>query len=383
MRRVGIWGTGITAKLVYQKIDQYDADTEIVCFCDVNPDKINTTFLNLPVYSPEKMVSVLYNNRDIDAIVLGTGVMHHEDIYYELESMLGEPCQDLLYIPDSIIEKQTIEDIPQGGILQAYDANMNKSTLEYLEYEATGACNLNCRGCGHFSNIVEGALSEYDVTVLDRDLHRLSELFEHIRVIHILGGEPLLCQNLDKMIRLTRTYFQDSIIRVVTNGLLVPRMSEKLIAALVENNVNLWISTYEPTLKMYDMIRKFCMEHGIGIVGDVSRIEFSKRINLKGNSTGTTTFAQCNWHQCPNLKDGKLYTCSYAAFAYRLQRKYDLNIPIEEGINLFDQNITGEKIKEILPQPIEFCRYCTIPVMVPWSNDCKKACLADWVVESP
>lgn len=377
MKKVGIWGTGITAELVYEKITKYEQDIAISCFCDSDCNKVGSAFFDLPVISPDEMINIWYAEGRIDGIVLGTGVMHHEEVYHTIGDMVGGECEDVLYIPDWIIEKKNVV----GGVLQKFSIDSAQTVLDYFEYEVTGACNLNCRGCGHFSNISEGAASEYNLQNLDRDLKRMSELFDHVRVIHILGGEPLLSKNLASMVKLTRQYFKKSILRVVTNGLLVRSMSEELIEALVDNDVNLWISTYTPTLKIYDDITAFCKEKGIGIVGNVSRMNFTKRINLRGDSDKTKIFYECDWHRCPNLRDGRLYTCSYAAFSYRLKERYDIDIPTEQGIDLFDEKVTGKMINQILSEPIEFCKYCTVPVPVEWSNDYTKKCLEDWVVD--
>ena len=70
---------------------------------------------------------------------------------------------------------------------------MNKMRGPFIsfEYHLADHCNLNCKGCDHFSPIAETKLTEF--TQFKKDINRMSELFEKkAKSIHILGGEPLL-----------------------------------------------------------------------------------------------------------------------------------------------------------------------------------------------
>lgn len=60
--------------------------------------------------------------------------------------------------------------------------------LDYLETHIINKCNLNCKGCSHFSNIVDDEDAPVDITVFEKDFARLSELFDHIFTIRLMGG---------------------------------------------------------------------------------------------------------------------------------------------------------------------------------------------------
>ena len=108
--------------------------------------------------------------------------------------------------------------------------------LEYLEYHVAHHCNLNCRGCGHLSNLVEEE-SFGDFNQFKRDLTRLSELFENVKVIRLMGGEPLLNPDCISFVETARDVFPKARISIVTNGLLLPSMSCEFYRQVKKMNV--------------------------------------------------------------------------------------------------------------------------------------------------
>lgn len=61
-----------------------------------------------------------------------------------------------------------------------------KYEIDYIEFWATGHCNLNCKGCSSCSPIAEKWF--LDLKSIRRDLMRLKELDINIHNITILGG---------------------------------------------------------------------------------------------------------------------------------------------------------------------------------------------------
>ena len=68
---------------------------------------------------------------------------------------------------------------------------VKKPVLEYVESEITQFCNLNCKGCADFINLVSDK-KHYDLEEFMRDYTRLSELFCTVKKIRLMGGESLL-----------------------------------------------------------------------------------------------------------------------------------------------------------------------------------------------
>ena len=94
-----------------------------------------------------------------------------------------------------------------------------------FEMHVTEHCNLNCKYCNHFSPLAPEeylSLEEYE-----RDLARLAFLFDgEMQQIKLLGGEPLLHPHIKDFLTLTRQYFPNGIIKILTNGTLLLNMKD-------------------------------------------------------------------------------------------------------------------------------------------------------------
>lgn len=63
---------------------------------------------------------------------------------------------------------------------------------------------------------------------------------------------------------------------------------------------------------------------------------------------------------CINLSQGKLYTCSYAAFMNRFNDYFDKKVPITEKDSVDIYSSTTEEILEKLSSPIPLCQFCDV-----------------------
>ena len=119
-----------------------------------------------------------------------------------------------------------------------------RKNLKRLEFHVVDHCNLNCNGCLHFSNISEKNF--LDINLLKDRLQRLSQIFGKIDLLRILGGEPLLHPHIINIIEMTRNYFPFSKIDLVTNGLLLNKMSDDFFNVCYKNKIVISISNYIP-----------------------------------------------------------------------------------------------------------------------------------------
>src|SRR4030042_6742365 len=100
-----------------------------------------------------------------------------------------------------------------GNIVQKLKKLLGAKTyLPYLEIHLTDHCNLNCRGCGHFSPIAEKRLA--DPIEHARDMLQLRKLFSKIHKIRLMGGEPLLHPWIESFVSSTRSCFPKADIRI-------------------------------------------------------------------------------------------------------------------------------------------------------------------------
>ena len=183
-----------------------------------------------------------------------------------------------------------------------------RPVLDYVETEITEFCNLNCKGCGDFSNLVkEKSFYEYDEFV--RDYHRLSELFSGVDKIRLMGGEPLLNPRLKEYVEVCHQIFPNSDLRIVTNGLLIPKLSDDTLRALRTNDCKIDISNYRPTRKMFKEIKNrleaFDVEYDLGL----PMCFFFRFLLERPNQKPDQAFQNCIFTHCHMLSHGKLSPC--------------------------------------------------------------------------
>ncbi len=250
--------------------------------------------------------------------------------------------------------------------------------LPYLEFHVTDHCNLNCKYCTHYSPLVaQPVFTEYERFAAD--LKQLKKYIADIGVIRILGGEPLLNPELGKFVELTRSLYPASIITVVTNGLLIRRIDDSLIDVMKKNMAFFHISFYPPLQDEVQGIQKFLYEKGIPYTITPMITEFNK-IQTSEPDSDEEFFYRCFQATCTCLHEGKAAPC-YAPFTTKYFNKaFGQTLPTDEGIDLYDPELTTPVLKARLLIPMERCGYCFEGKPCQWEILGKHSVLEDWVV---
>lgn len=233
--------------------------------------------------------------------------------------------------------------------------------LHRLVVHLTDHCNLNCRGCTHFSNIAEPNFA--DVAQFETEFKRLAEIFSGMTEIYLLGGEPLLHPDVIRFMEIAREAFPDARINLMSNGVLVPRMGEDFWHALHDNNIWLVCDLYPINLKI-DEIERLSAQYQVNLEWTDPRAEFFKLpLDLSGSQDATDSFRKCEGvNNCVILRDGRLYPCAYIAYIDIFKKKYDIEglEPTEEdSISIFG-DATPYEIFDFLCEPVPWCKYCDL-----------------------
>lgn len=254
-------------------------------------------------------------------------------------------------------------------------------SINNVAYPVVDHCNLNCRGCCRFCN---GAQEKHfaDIKVFERDMRRFKELVEHVEMFRLFGGEPLLHPDLDKFVYITREIYPDGEIDIVTNGLLLDKMPEKLIEAIKSCCVQLDISVYEPTRKklpqIMEVLNKYELGHNLNYVD-----KFWKRFNMAGDSEAASTWRECSWKKCNGLREGKFMMCPMPVVIKEFNKMfgYDYNFD-GDVIDIYDKSLTYEDINNFINRPHGYCAYCGQPEFVEWRHGGKPE-ISDYAVKLP
>lgn len=227
--------------------------------------------------------------------------------------------------------------------------------LGYLETHLTDHCNLNCKGCGHYSPLVNRWFA--DISVFERDMQRLAELFRNIHIIRLMGGEPLLHAEATRFFVLTRRCFPRAEIRIVTNGLLLHKMKKTFWETCSRQNVVVEITVYPITLHL-EKINTLAENHAVRVIRHEAMI-FHRHMNLRGDSSPAAAMRICRKHYyCPFLRDGKIYTCARPALVHYFNAQFATSLPETNYLDIHSNNLSGRDVLRFLNRPSESCCFC-------------------------
>lgn len=235
-------------------------------------------------------------------------------------------------------------------------------------------CNLNCRGCDHFSPLAESQFADF--TSLSMDFARLSMLFESkADVINFMGGEPLLHPEIEKFMIMARKNFPTARIEITTNGLRLMKMPESFWKVCYDNNIAITVTKYPIGLDFQAMEEK-AVKHGVkycyyGGTGEVTKMLFQHKLSCESSQDTWTSFLLCGRaNSCIYLQDGRLYTCTVAPTVRHFDKKFATHMfnAKENSIDIYEAK-SAQEIMQFLAKPIPFCAHCKIAETVggiPW-----------------
>jgi hypothetical protein len=159
----------------------------------------------------------------------------------------------------------------------------------------------------------------------------------HPEILTILGGEPTLNPQLPEIIDVSRTYWPDSFIRVVTNGLLLLNASLELPKALARcKRHTLYISVHHGSDEYHKRlapVRKLLSEwktkFGINVEDYNSYTYWSRRYKTENHQISPFDDGnpRASWSACPSkdfpqLFDGKLWKCASLAYLHKIPTSF-------------------------------------------------------------
>lgn len=236
-------------------------------------------------------------------------------------------------------------------------AGLLKPILPYLEFHLADRCNLNCRGCSHYSPIAEPWYA--DPARHEKDMRQLRKHFRNIMRIRLLGGEPLLHPDVEAFLPPTRRIWPQARIHLVTNGLLLRRMPQRFWRTCRDHDITIDWTVYPPLADQYESMHEFVSARGV-ILQSHRTTEFCKSLNLDGDSDPEQAFRACrSRYFCPFLREGRLYICWNPALAHHANRVLGTQIPSDGFVDLYAPGLTGRKIMDALQTPARVCRFCS------------------------
>lgn len=253
-----------------------------------------------------------------------------------------------------------------------------KYNIDYIEFWATGHCNLNCKGCSSCSPISKPWF--LDIEQIKNDLSRLKFLDIEIKHITILGGEPLLHPNLNRIMDVVNLVYPQTKIGLITNGFLLTHMEKNFWNKCKDYHVKINV-TFFPVMgnELRKEIEKIINNYGIEY-HITDKKKFNKILTQIQNSNITKVIEACGCNHAYSLKDGKIARCTVPMVVPLLNNYFNAGM-IESGtLDIYNAR-SGSEVIEFLEMPNEACRNCSDkPIKVDWEKIEEVPQLSDWII---
>lgn len=201
-----------------------------------------------------------------------------------------------------------------------------RAKIRKMEVYVTNACNLRCLFCCHLNPFRKGICSA------DELIHSFEIWKNKVtpKKLGLLGGEPLLHPELERIVEAARRCWPESRIVLTSNALLFPKKPQSLLTTLKDCGVQVLLSrhlTDEEGEKQFQEICDRLKNAGVWvtIVPSSGRWKRYYEIDDEGrpqpfHSRPEKAWTMCGPNTCFNLTNNKLYRCSIlanAALAYQ------------------------------------------------------------------
>lgn len=250
----------------------------------------------------------------------------------------------------------------------------------HIEFNLTDFCNLNCKGCSHYSPV---APKEFEsLESLEGSMKAISKAKNGalIEGVYLIGGETLLYPRLKEAMVLARKYFPNAQISIFTNGILIPKLDEEFWEICRQTGCIMAITRY-PLRVDYDALERCCHDHGVEteIFGDRSLKDsfFKLPLDPEKRQNPFLSHLRCCSFGCVTVDNGKIFPCSQSACVRHLNNRFGTDFKWQPGDYIpVDKLQDVKEIKRLRSRPVPFCGYCRHQSFTPYGPSKRE--LSEW-----
>ena len=297
----------------------------------------------------------------------------------------GKLCKDFIrvHIPDIKIRQKNIrravKTIYAAGYGITHLSTLSKIwnnkclALPQLDFVITTICILRCRECSNLMKYFHNP-ENYETDYLENTLDKLLEYIDEIHELRVLGGEPFVHPNLDKILSNILQHPQIKKIVIFTNGTILPAKSS-LIQILKNKRVSITISDYGDYSKEKINIIKLCKKNNIKCsvnfiplwlsFGNLETRKRSKKELIR-------QFQRCN-NICKSYLEGKIYWCERQASGNKLGF-----VNGNDYVDIMNSHLSRSEMQELIRQYCSNTTYITACLQCDKGTDsCKEVPIAE------
>jgi hypothetical protein len=190
--------------------------------------------------------------------------------------------------------------------------------LPFIDIDITTYCNLRCKKCAKCIPYFQER-KHYSADEIEQSLRLLTDYTDRICFASIIGGEPLLNPELERIIRICAANPKIEHLELTTNGTIVP--DDDVLQAIKAGGVTVHISEYDNLGSHIAGKREALVErleaYGIPYEYQFHKIwldfgEIEKRRYSKGELN--RMFIHCPMNSCTVYNNKVLYRCGKASY---------------------------------------------------------------------
>jgi len=320
--QVFVFGTGNFGKLVLHGL--LGKAIHVQGFIDLNPNNVGSMISGIPVIDtlsiPEGSHVVLASNRN--------NIPFLKKILDKSKASSFDNCDFLFDNFDCVgvdtdwsIEKCKEEiDLFMFSILdQNSGGKADNLRIKSLDVVFTEKCTLKCVDCSNLMQYYKEPKNTEHLVLLE-SINTFMRHVDYVHELRIIGGEPFVYRDIDKVMELLLGYDNFGKIVIYTNGTVVPR--ENVLALSVDSRVSFLISDYGAALSNRSkQLASVLEERKVKYIRErIISWHDCAAIDKKNRSSDETyeVFSNCCSNDTLSLLHGKVYGCPFSAHADNL-----------------------------------------------------------------
>ena len=353
--KIAIYGAGFTGRALCDQL--LGNGLEVMNFCDSNPKKQGTEYRGIRVISRDELFKLCSDQECFVFIAINSNDTE------ELEKQLAI-CGNIIPV---VLHRDSI-----------YVTEVRDYFSLKLDIHLVDECNLNCRGCSHFSPLA--VPGQYRLTLEDFEIEikRIQKIFgDHYEdMIYLIGGEPLLHEKVAEFPYIFRKYLKSTRLFLFTNGILLKQQNPTFWESCRKNGIRILITKYPVSLD-YDALEALMTENEVEYEIIPCKIGRYTTLDFENQDNGEASFINCSAvrESCSTLKNGKIYPCVVAPHFHLFKDYFDIKIENKDGISIYENYTREEMLYKIANERLQLCRYCDFNQVEEWDwNISKKEC---------
>lgn len=351
-QKVYIYGAGRYGELAMHGLNALNVKIEAF----IDGKLAGGTYCGYPVVMLEEMTN---HTKDI---VLVASYNYFYEMVSNLQAMGFEEIYDILELikmdyDESVLSEYLLDEKHNwqkySGVVEHADSD--KLVITHCELVITECCSLKCRDCANLMQYYKNP-ENLDSDEMINSFNRFLDSIDILLELRVLGGEPFIRKDLDKILMSFVNNEKIKRITIYTNSTIVPE--EKIVNVLKHEKICVHMSNYGDISRNAERLDNILTYNGVRHymhnyekwydLGNIQCRNYSLE-HLQG------LYKSCMMAKCYTFYRGRLYLCPRAAHGERLGI---FKNKIDEYVD-FLNNVTMKQNREEIYTLLSSTKYLT------------------------